>query len=176
MQFQVPQFIETEDKIFGPLTLKQFLYITTATLVVLFSYFILVVWLWVIVGVIIEGTTLIFNLVEVNGRPMRILAVSAFSYVWNPRVYAYRSGLEVVAPIPTPEAPIATPKISKPKPIGSLRNLLDKLTTTKEAIPNRESPLPEMLKAASRESVKERYELIRKITGDEKVACRVDYR
>ena len=26
MRFQVPQFIEVEDKIFGPLTLKQFLY------------------------------------------------------------------------------------------------------------------------------------------------------
>ena len=27
MQFQVPQFIEVEDKIFGPLTLKEFLYL-----------------------------------------------------------------------------------------------------------------------------------------------------
>src|SRR3989338_737591 len=27
MQFQVPQFIEVEDKIFGPLTLKQFFYV-----------------------------------------------------------------------------------------------------------------------------------------------------
>jgi len=27
MQYQVPQFIEIEDKIFGPLTLKQFLYL-----------------------------------------------------------------------------------------------------------------------------------------------------
>jgi len=27
MQFQVPQFIEIEDKIFGPLTFKQFLYV-----------------------------------------------------------------------------------------------------------------------------------------------------
>jgi len=26
MQFQVPQFIEVEDKIFGPLTFKQFVY------------------------------------------------------------------------------------------------------------------------------------------------------
>ena len=26
MQFQVPQFIEVEDKIFGPLTFKQFIY------------------------------------------------------------------------------------------------------------------------------------------------------
>ena len=28
MQFQVPQFIEVEDKIFGPLTFKQFVYMT----------------------------------------------------------------------------------------------------------------------------------------------------
>ena len=27
MRFQVPQFIEVEDKIFGPLTLKQFIYV-----------------------------------------------------------------------------------------------------------------------------------------------------
>ncbi|MFM2424198.1 MAG: hypothetical protein RLZZ70_589, partial [Candidatus Parcubacteria bacterium] len=27
MQFEVPQFIEIEDKIFGPLTWKQFLYV-----------------------------------------------------------------------------------------------------------------------------------------------------
>ena len=26
MRFQVPQFIEVEDKIFGPMTLKQFIY------------------------------------------------------------------------------------------------------------------------------------------------------
>ena len=28
MRFQVPQFIEVEDKIFGPLTFKQFVYVT----------------------------------------------------------------------------------------------------------------------------------------------------
>lgn len=30
MRFQVPQFIEVEDKIFGPLTLKQFVYLAGA--------------------------------------------------------------------------------------------------------------------------------------------------
>ena len=30
MQFQVPQFIETEDKVVGPLTLRQFMYIAGA--------------------------------------------------------------------------------------------------------------------------------------------------
>ncbi len=175
MQFQVPQFIETEDKIFGPLTLKQFLYITVASLLVFFSYLVLALWLWVIVGLVIEGTTLVFNLVKVNGRPMRVLALSAFFFVWNPRSYTYRSSLEVAAAIPVSTIS-AIPKVGRAKPIGSLRNLMDKLTTTKEAIPNRESPLPEVLKATSRESIKERYELIKKITGDEEVARRIDYR
>lgn len=176
MQFQVPQFIETEDKILGPLTLKQFLYITGATLVAILLYFEFTFWLWLILAIVIEGTTLVFNLVKVNGRPMRVLATSAFLYVWNPRVYTYRSTLEVaVVSISTQTTPVI-PKIKQASQTGSLRNLLDKLTTTKEAIPNRESPLPEEFKATSRESVKERYELIKKITGDEEVARRIDYR
>jgi hypothetical protein len=118
---------------------------------------------------------LIFNLIKINGRPMRVLATSAFLYVWSPRVYVYRSSLEIVAPAPISAAQ-TTPKVSRSHPTGGLRSLLDKLTTTKQAIPNRESPLPEVLKATSRESIKERYELIRKITGDEEVARRIDYR
>jgi hypothetical protein len=175
MQFQVPQFIETEDKIVGPLTLQQFLYITVSTIVVFFLYFVLATWLWVIVGIIIEGAALTLSLVKVNGRPMRIVATSAFFYVWNPRVYIYHSSLEIATSAPAPEIQTAL-KANKTHPTSGLRSLLDKLTTTKQAIPNRESPLPEVLKATSRESVKERYELIRKITGDEEVARRVDYR
>lgn len=170
MQFQVPQFIETEDRILGPLTIKQFLYIAAATLIVILFYFVLATWLWVIVGLAVEGITLAFNLAKINGRPMRVLATSAFLYVWDPRVYEYQStaGIAVTT---------TTEKVIAPRPVmGGLRSLLDKLTTTKQAIPNRENPLPEVLRAASRESVKERYELIRKITGDEEVARRVDYR
>ena len=39
MQFQVPQFIEEEDKIFGPLTLKQFFYVLGggATIFILYA-------------------------------------------------------------------------------------------------------------------------------------------
>ena len=39
MQFQVPQFIEVEDKIFGPLTLKQFFYVLGggATIFILYA-------------------------------------------------------------------------------------------------------------------------------------------
>ena len=40
MEYQVPQFIEVEDKIIGPLTLKQFIYLAGAAglVVVFFAY------------------------------------------------------------------------------------------------------------------------------------------
>jgi hypothetical protein len=37
-QFHVPQFIEVEDKIFGPLTLKQFLYVIGGAGIVFIMY------------------------------------------------------------------------------------------------------------------------------------------
>lgn len=176
MQFQVPQFIETEDKILGPLTLKQFLYVSAATLIVIFLYFALATWLWIIIGLVIEITTLGFNLLKVNGRPMRVLAASAFLYVWDPRVYAYGSAPSGIGAQSTVATSTETTNTVKSHPAEGLRSLIDKLTTTKQAIPNREKPLPDVLRATSRESVKERYELIKKITGDEEVARRVDYR
>ena len=48
MQFQVPQFIETEDKIVGPLTLRQFLYIGAAGLLSFLLFFVLKIWFWFI--------------------------------------------------------------------------------------------------------------------------------
>jgi hypothetical protein len=55
MQFQVPQFIETEDKIIGPLTLKQFFYVAAAALVSFSLFFVLATWLWLLITIILGG-------------------------------------------------------------------------------------------------------------------------
>jgi len=39
MQYQVPQFIEVEDRIIGPLTLKQFLYLAFAGAILFVLWF-----------------------------------------------------------------------------------------------------------------------------------------
>jgi len=175
MQFQVPQFIETEDKIVGPFTLRQFLYIAAATIITFLSYFALAFWLWFIVALVLEGAAFALALLKINGRPMIIFSAAAFSYIWSSRVYAFQAPVVAVlqaTPVTVvPKMKAATPSIGK-----NLRNLLDKLTTSKEAIPQREQPLPDVLKATARESTKERYELIKKITGEGEVARRVDYR
>jgi len=45
MQFNVPQFIETEDKLIGPFTLKQFLYLAAGGALLVFAWYFLRLWL-----------------------------------------------------------------------------------------------------------------------------------
>ena len=48
MRFQVPQFIEIESKIFGPLTLKQFIYLIGGGGIIFILYALLPFWLMII--------------------------------------------------------------------------------------------------------------------------------
>ena len=50
MQFQVPQFIEIEDKIFGPLTAKQFFYILGGGAIIFLLYVFFEFWLLIVLG------------------------------------------------------------------------------------------------------------------------------
>ena len=71
-QFQIPQFIEMEDKLFGPLTFKQFMYLVGGGGIC----FILYVWLplpFIIKIIPIAGVAalaLALAFVKYNGRPL----------------------------------------------------------------------------------------------------------
>jgi hypothetical protein len=210
MQFQVPQFIETEDKIIGPLTIRQFLYLAVAGLLVFFSFFILQTWLWLLVTAVFGSIALAMAFVQVNGRPMLFFVINAFTYVWEPHSYTYTEeviavAVQVAPPIPklgaealpprpempaapTPTAPM--PAVTAPTPpaaptlapvaaaeravSGGIKDLWGRLMTTKTAIPRREKPLAGEEK--TQEEIKERYEIVRQITGEGELAKRVDYR
>jgi len=176
MQFQVPQFIETEDKLLWSLTLKQFLYLAAAAGALFFLFFYLESWLWLLIAPFIGATGAAFAFLHVNGRPFVFLVKAALHYVWHPHVYVFkptvRTGSEDII------IPEYTARKTMPAPtFGPLRSLLDKITTSKEAISRREQPLMPQLKATqSQEKIRERYELVRNITGDRESARRVDYR
>ena len=87
MQFQVPQFIEVEDKIFGPLTLKEFIYLAVAGGVVFMLFFILQTWLWVIMAAILVTGATAFAFIKINGRPLAIILIAALRYAWQPKFY-----------------------------------------------------------------------------------------
>ncbi len=91
MQFQVPQFIEIEDKIFGPLTLKQFLYLAggTGACVALFIYIPYKI-LSVIMIIPIAGFTLALAFYKVNNKPFIDMVQSAFYYFLGDKLYLWR--------------------------------------------------------------------------------------
>lgn len=89
-QYQVPQFIEIEDKIFGPLTLKQFLYVAGGFGLCLALFTLLPLWLAIplMLPVAILAGALAFY--EVNGRPFIHAMEHAFSYFFGSKLYLWQ--------------------------------------------------------------------------------------
>src|SRR3989338_11375889 len=90
MQFQVPQFIDTEDKIVGPLSLRQFAYVGTAAAISGALLFVMQQWLWAIISVPLLGVGGMLAFGRVNGRPISIYIRSLFQSIWAPSVYVFR--------------------------------------------------------------------------------------
>lgn len=92
MQFKVPQFIEHEAKIFGPLTFKQFIVVGFAGLISLVLFFIFGdnFFLWLVVSGIIVGTSLSLVFVQVEGIPLIALIGKSIGFFTEPRVYIWK--------------------------------------------------------------------------------------
>ncbi len=88
--FQVPQFIDIEDKIIGPLSLRQFiiLAITGGLLFALFKIF--QFWLFFIFGGIIAALGMSLAFVKINGQRFDKVALNALRYFISPRLYVWR--------------------------------------------------------------------------------------
>ena len=84
MQFNVPQF-EIEDKLFGPFTVVQFLYISIALAISFFLFPVFATWLWLIISAILVGGSLMIALVKIGGRPMLVFLLAAAYYLWEPK-------------------------------------------------------------------------------------------
>lgn len=113
MQFQVPQFIEVEDKIFGPLTFKQFIFLAGGAGMAYLAWRILPFFIAVPVALGVAGLALALAFFTYNGRPFLLALEMGFYYLihsklylWNnnshkkaaPKVVATRSTGEVYIP------------------------------------------------------------------------------
>lgn len=90
MRYQVPQFIEIEDKIFGPLTLKQFIYVAGGGGLCLIFFSLLPLYLTVILGIPVIAGSLALAFYQVNGRPMIMAVEHAFSYFLGHKLYLWK--------------------------------------------------------------------------------------
>lgn len=90
MEYQVPQFIEVEDKIIGPLTLRQFIYVAGAGgfCVVFFVYFHIVVALLLTTPVVALAAALAFY--KVNGKPFIEVLEAGFNYYTGGKLFLWK--------------------------------------------------------------------------------------
>jgi hypothetical protein len=121
MEFQVPQFIEIEDRIFGPLTLKQGLYLGggVGAAVALYLY-IPYKLLGIILGAPILAFTAALAFYKINGRTFTDTLENAIYYFSKEKLYLWKKTEKKVVTNTkeeknTTEDTITIPKISESK-------------------------------------------------------------
>lgn len=90
MRFEVPQFIEIEDKIFGPFTWKQFIYLMggIGTAVVLFITMPFII--FVILGAPIGGLAILLAFYPVNNQPFSVYLESMLRFVSGKKLFLWK--------------------------------------------------------------------------------------
>lgn len=89
-QYQVPQFIDIEDKIVGPLTLKQFLYLVVGGAIVVIAYYSLHFVFFIIVALPVGLFALALAFWKVNGVPFTKISMNALNYFIKPHLYLWK--------------------------------------------------------------------------------------
>lgn len=89
MQFQVPQFIEVEDKVIGPLTFKQFLYVGGGAGISFILWRLLPLWLAALPIMGILGITAALAMGQWNGRPFVTGLENGFYYLLSKKLYLW---------------------------------------------------------------------------------------
>jgi hypothetical protein len=91
MRFQVPQFIEVEDRIFGPPTLKQFIYMAGGGGLSFMVYvFLNSLLLSVVPIIIIMGISTALAFYKINNKPFVSVIESAFHYYIGNKLYIWK--------------------------------------------------------------------------------------
>lgn len=120
-QFQVPQFITVEDKVFGPFTIKQFLYLGGGGLLMLAARALLLPFLFYPLALLIGIFAASFAFLKINERPFPIIFRNAIFFFLRPRLYIWKKeGAQKAAagdlPERGPEVLVKTiPKMSESK-------------------------------------------------------------
>lgn len=83
-QFTVPQFIDVEDKIFGPVTTRQFLILLVAGLTIFVAFKLADVTLFIFLAALIGGLALIIAFVKVNGQVFHFFVLNIFQTMRRP--------------------------------------------------------------------------------------------
>ncbi len=90
MRFEVPQFINVEDKLFGPFTFKQSLYLVGGGGMIFIIYKLLPTFVTFILGAPIAAFSLALVFYKPNGRPFMRMVEAFVIYTFTQKFYLWR--------------------------------------------------------------------------------------
>lgn len=90
MQFKVPQFLEIEDKIFGPFTFREFVYLAGGAGGCFVLYKLLGLYIAIIPILVIAGIALALTFYKPNNKPLIYMVESGFKYFTQSKLYIWK--------------------------------------------------------------------------------------
>ncbi len=107
VEYQIPQFIEVEDKIFGPFTFKQFIFIAGGAGICILLFLKLNIILAVLLSIPVAGFAGTLAFYKVNNKSFLSILEAAFSHYTKGRMYLWRRDEKAAAPDKAKELSVA---------------------------------------------------------------------
>lgn len=85
-RFIVPQFIDAEDKIFGPITVRQFVIMIIGGLLIFAAYKLSDFALFIVEFIILTFLTILFSFIKINGAPFHIFLLNFIQTSKKPKL------------------------------------------------------------------------------------------
>lgn len=118
-QYQVPQFITVEDKVIGPFTVKQFIFLVAGIAVIVLAKMFLVTILFIPITMIVGAFVAALAFLKINEQPFPSIVKNGIYFFFHPRLYVWRKEPQKTAAKPETAAPQVAvntiPKLSQSK-------------------------------------------------------------
>ncbi len=132
MQFKVPQFIDVEDKLFGPFTFKQFAYMAGGGGLVYILYKVLPIWIAIPLIIPVVILTALLTFYKINGKSFLYYLQASITYATKSKLYVWKQRLQRpdtkkdIPNLPTQTSVVPTLSGSKLKDLSWSLDVLDK--------------------------------------------------
>lgn len=117
MQFKVPQFIDVEDKLFGPFTFKEFVYLAGGAGLIYVIYKLVFIWIAIPLIIFVAAFSAALTFYKINNKPFIYYVQAGITYSLKSKLYIWKQHLK-------------KPEVTQNKEVEQTENL-PKMTTSR---------------------------------------------
>jgi len=116
-QVVVPQFLDVEDKIIGPVSVRQFVEMMVSAIIIAIFYKLFDFPLFVISGLSIIAITLVVAFAKINGQPFHLFLLNLVQTVKSPKLKIWRKQI-ITKQLKKEQPPSPPPPPLRPRPVS----------------------------------------------------------